>query len=439
MSTPSIFFSYARENSPFVIDLAKRLKEDGLDVWLDQIDIPAGARWDMEIQRALSRSNTMIVVLSKDSVKSQNVLDEVSYAIEENKTIVPVLIEECNVPFRLRRFQYVDLSIEREIGLSRLKKSLPGYEEPMVEPVRKQIVTNEAVSQAKQPTHQKTSESAKNSRVQESTATTAKKSKPKWIWALVGLIPVIIAAVLIFGNADKKKKEEQALVQIEETDWSKATTTGSTESYEEYLEVHPAGLYAQQAKDSIAMITTRIEANMNAEEKAWNDAKKLKTVEGFQSYLTAYPNGQYAEQATTLETEVNTWNDAVKSNTVNGYLQYLSQHRGSGLFIGNVADAIDNADDKRTGWLYAGRAREGEITSDRIFDYVCCAEKTENSIAEQGAIVKNTSSARRVYPSSGDTSSGSTSLPTVKNEQLAYVNEVLEQGSAVKYKITFSR
>ena len=43
------------------------------------------------------------VVLSPRSVTSQNVMDEVSYALEEGKRVVPIVCEDCKVPFRLRR------------------------------------------------------------------------------------------------------------------------------------------------------------------------------------------------------------------------------------------------------------------------------------------------------------------------------------------------
>ena len=32
-------------------------------------------------------------------------LDEISYAIEEKKTLIPIELVDCEIPFRLRRFQ----------------------------------------------------------------------------------------------------------------------------------------------------------------------------------------------------------------------------------------------------------------------------------------------------------------------------------------------
>ena len=104
------FISYSRVHSDFALHLAKDLKAAGLDIWLDQLDIPTGARWDDEIQKALDQSGIFLIILSPESIQSQNVKDELGYAIDAGKHILPVVIEPCNVPFRLRRFQYVDFT-----------------------------------------------------------------------------------------------------------------------------------------------------------------------------------------------------------------------------------------------------------------------------------------------------------------------------------------
>ena len=84
------FISYSRINSDFAVQLAKDLKEADFDVWLDQLDIPTGARWDDEIERALEACSTFLIILSPESIQSQNVKDEIGYAIDTGKQILPV-------------------------------------------------------------------------------------------------------------------------------------------------------------------------------------------------------------------------------------------------------------------------------------------------------------------------------------------------------------
>jgi len=48
MQHADTFFSYARDDSEFVLKLATELREQGINLWLDQLDIEAGERWDLE-------------------------------------------------------------------------------------------------------------------------------------------------------------------------------------------------------------------------------------------------------------------------------------------------------------------------------------------------------------------------------------------------------
>lgn len=104
------FLSYSRANKDFAIKLAKELKAEGFYVWLDQLDIPAGSRWDREVEKALEECEIFMIILTKASINSENVLDEIGYAVDNGKRFLPVMLEICNVPLRLRRFQYVDFT-----------------------------------------------------------------------------------------------------------------------------------------------------------------------------------------------------------------------------------------------------------------------------------------------------------------------------------------
>ncbi|MEM9087685.1 MAG: TIR domain-containing protein [Cyanobacteria bacterium P01_F01_bin.53] len=118
------FISYSRVDEQFALDLAKKLRNSGAKVWIDQIDIQAGDRWDEAIEDALEGCDGFLILLSDASVKSNNVMDEVSYALEEGKQVIPILVESCEVPFRLRRLQYIDLYSNFDEGFSRLLQSL---------------------------------------------------------------------------------------------------------------------------------------------------------------------------------------------------------------------------------------------------------------------------------------------------------------------------
>jgi hypothetical protein len=58
-----VFISYAREDHDFVLKLATELKDQGISVWLDQWDIPAGADWDQSIDSALHDCSQFLIIL----------------------------------------------------------------------------------------------------------------------------------------------------------------------------------------------------------------------------------------------------------------------------------------------------------------------------------------------------------------------------------------
>jgi anti-sigma B factor antagonist/stage II sporulation protein AA (anti-sigma F factor antagonist) len=66
----------------------------------------------------------MIVGLSPESVRSINVMDEVSYGLENHKLVVPVIIRPCAIPFRLRRVHRVDFGDNYDLALKQLMRAL---------------------------------------------------------------------------------------------------------------------------------------------------------------------------------------------------------------------------------------------------------------------------------------------------------------------------
>jgi hypothetical protein len=118
------FFSYSRHDAPLVLKLAQELRTVGVDLWLDQLDIVGGQRWDRAVEEALSTCNGMIAVLSPESLASNNVMDEISYALESDKLVVPILLRTCTIPFRLRRVQHVNFIGDYDRAFSQLLRAL---------------------------------------------------------------------------------------------------------------------------------------------------------------------------------------------------------------------------------------------------------------------------------------------------------------------------
>jgi hypothetical protein len=193
------FISYSRANSDFAVRLAKDLRGAGFDIWLDQFDIPTGARWDDELEKALRKCTIFLIVLSPESIESQNVKDEIGFAIDSGKYILPVIIKPCQIPLRLRRFQFVNFSNQSyEDSFSEIKQLLANT----ATITSKEIIGTEPVSPKIAASSQNSDAEGKDisrSRPERSQAPAFKpaKSASGWLVGLLGICLVLIIGSLI--------------------------------------------------------------------------------------------------------------------------------------------------------------------------------------------------------------------------------------------------
>lgn len=104
-----IFISYSRKDLAFIEHLANDLKSYGFDVWYDVSNLGGGARWIRDIQQAITDSKYVIVVLSPDSVISEYVEDEYSFAKRQQKKIIPLLYRPCEPGMLYVNLNHIDV------------------------------------------------------------------------------------------------------------------------------------------------------------------------------------------------------------------------------------------------------------------------------------------------------------------------------------------
>lgn len=128
---PDCFFlSYSRSDERIALRLAKDLRASGVPMWVDQLDIRPSEHWDRAIERAVSSCRGLVVILSPRSVASDNVADEISFAIDSGKSVLPVMIERCALPLRLTRMQVVDATANYERALKQCLDELLRRSDP---------------------------------------------------------------------------------------------------------------------------------------------------------------------------------------------------------------------------------------------------------------------------------------------------------------------
>ena len=104
----NVFLSYNSKNEDFAELVKLKLEKEAIEVWKDTNQIYAGTVWRNEIDQGLLTCEIIIVLLNQVSTKSSYVTYEWAFALGNGKTIIPLLIEECEIHPRLEILQYFD-------------------------------------------------------------------------------------------------------------------------------------------------------------------------------------------------------------------------------------------------------------------------------------------------------------------------------------------
>ncbi len=125
-----VFISYSRKDGAFAEDLLLALEAAGFEPYLDKHDIVAGEPWEERLDRLIQAADTVVFIISPDSMSSERVGWEISRTEDLGKRIIPVVwreVAEADTPQRLKRLNYVFFSGEGRSfgrGLNALAKAL---------------------------------------------------------------------------------------------------------------------------------------------------------------------------------------------------------------------------------------------------------------------------------------------------------------------------
>jgi WD40 repeat protein len=109
-SSARIFLSYSRKDMAFADRLDEALKARGFEPLIDRSEIYAFEDWWKRIQALIARADTVVFVLSPDSITSEVAQREVAYAAMLNKRFAPVVFRRTDasaIPEVLRRLNFV--------------------------------------------------------------------------------------------------------------------------------------------------------------------------------------------------------------------------------------------------------------------------------------------------------------------------------------------
>ena len=112
-----VFLCHSSGDKERVRQLYHQLTADGVRCWFDEEDLLPGQDWESEISKAIRRCRFVLACISNSSIsKTGYVQKELRLALDvageqpDGSTfLIPVRLEECEIPDRLNRWQAADL------------------------------------------------------------------------------------------------------------------------------------------------------------------------------------------------------------------------------------------------------------------------------------------------------------------------------------------
>ncbi len=108
-----VFISYSPHGAPFVQRLYAALRKADVPAWVDLEGISPSAPWMEEIQSAIGVADTLIYVLSPESLQSEWTQSELTYALSQGKRVVPVVaraVAPDDTPPALRSLNWISFT-----------------------------------------------------------------------------------------------------------------------------------------------------------------------------------------------------------------------------------------------------------------------------------------------------------------------------------------
>jgi TIR domain len=126
---PKIFLTHSSLDKPLIRELRNYLLKCELNVWLDEIEIQVGDSIVQKVTEGLSQTDFLVVALSQNALDSKWVKREINSTLMANLsgrkvTILPLLLEKCEIPILLNDIYYADSTISKTKGFEDLVNAI---------------------------------------------------------------------------------------------------------------------------------------------------------------------------------------------------------------------------------------------------------------------------------------------------------------------------
>jgi len=180
-----VFLSHASEDKTVVRELCEQLKACNIDPWLDEEKILPGQVWEEEIRKAVRNADAVLVCLSHKSINKigyvhkevKLALDEADKQPEDSIYIIPLKLEACELPERLKKWQSFDYFSAN--GFDKLLKALEHRRVSLLPISKIETINHQSTVQSSQTQLQSSNTSIDQSQRHSETSDSKNSPEPK--------------------------------------------------------------------------------------------------------------------------------------------------------------------------------------------------------------------------------------------------------------------
>lgn len=224
-----VFISYSTKDTDIAYTLLEVFESYGLDCWIAPRNIPKGAQWAEEIDKAIQNARVFVVIVSSHSVESKQVPKEIALAVSACESIFPFRIDDIGLQgtfrYYLSDYQFTDATSDTKQKMTELAEIICSS---LGKPIPEMKPENEPIPE---PTPKPASETAPRPVPDSASQSTSKANSGKPI--LIGVIAAAAVIAVIMGivfSGKGNKNNETANSTVSAVQESTAEDSAASES-----------------------------------------------------------------------------------------------------------------------------------------------------------------------------------------------------------------
>src|SRR5215470_7480276 len=123
----NVFLTYSSADKDKAERIFQELEHRDIKVWLDAYELSFGDSLIERMKNAISASDYIVVMLSRNSVRSYWMSHELGHYLSDfsrrDITLLPVRVDDCEIPVSLSKYRFLDLRDDFEKGIEKLVNS----------------------------------------------------------------------------------------------------------------------------------------------------------------------------------------------------------------------------------------------------------------------------------------------------------------------------